>query len=78
MHARRVSVVALNGLAFELATPRVRMMAAVLGGVAQFERERTQERVRSGLAAAKARGPRCWDASPGSGRRTAWPARSWP
>ena len=37
-----------------------------------------QERVRSGLAAARARGPRCWGAGPGSGRRTAWPTRSWP
>ena len=54
MHARRVSVIARGGLAFELATPRVRMMAAVLGGVAQFERELIQERVRSGLAAARA------------------------
>ena len=56
MHARRVSIVALNGLAFDLATPSGRMMAAVLGGVAQFERELIQERVRSGLAAARARG----------------------
>ena len=56
MHARRVSVIALNGLAFDLATPSGRMMAAVLGGVAQFERELIQERVRSGLAAARARG----------------------
>jgi DNA invertase Pin-like site-specific DNA recombinase len=56
MHARRVSVVARGGLAFDLATPSGRMMAAVLGGVAQFERELIQERARSGLAAARARG----------------------
>lgn len=56
MHARGVSVVALNGLAFDLATPSGRMMATVLGGVAQFERELIRERVRSGLAATKARG----------------------
>ena len=32
------------------------MMATVIAGVAQFERELIQERIRSGMAAAKARG----------------------
>jgi DNA invertase Pin-like site-specific DNA recombinase len=54
----RVSVVALNGLAFDLATPHGRMMATLLAGVAEFERELIAERVRSGLAAARARGKR--------------------
>jgi len=58
LEARRVSVIALNGLAFDLATPHGRMMATVLAGVAEFERELIAERVRSGLAAAKARGKR--------------------
>ena len=51
-----VSVVAMNGMALELGTPHGRMMATVLAGVAQFERELISERVRSGLAAARERG----------------------
>ena len=56
MEARRVSLVALNGLAFDLTTPHGRMMATMLAGIAEFERELTAERIRSGIAAAKARG----------------------
>jgi putative DNA-invertase from lambdoid prophage Rac len=58
LEARRVSLVALNGMAFDLATPHGRMMATVLSGIAEFERELTAERIRSGIAAAKARGKR--------------------
>jgi DNA invertase Pin-like site-specific DNA recombinase len=58
LQARRVSVVALNGMTFDLATPHGRMMATVLSGIAEFERELIQERIRSGIAAAKARGKR--------------------
>jgi putative DNA-invertase from lambdoid prophage Rac len=54
----RVSLVALNGMAFDLATPHGRMLATVLAGIAEFERELTAERIRSGIAAAKARGKR--------------------
>lgn len=53
---RRVSVVALSGMTFDLATPHGRMMATLLSGIAEFERELTVERVRSGLEAARARG----------------------
>ena len=53
-----VSVVAMSGMTFELGTPHGRMMATVLAGVAQFERDLISERVKSGLAAAKARGKR--------------------
>jgi len=56
--ARRVSVIALNGMAFDLSTPHGRMIATVLAGIAEFERELIQERIRSGIAAAKARGKR--------------------
>ena len=58
LEAKRVSVVALNGMAFDLSTPHGRMMATVLAGIAEFERELIQERIRSGIAAAKARGKR--------------------
>lgn len=58
LEARRVSVIALNGMAFDLATPHGRMIATVLAGIAEFERELIQDRIRSGIAAAKARGKR--------------------
>jgi DNA invertase Pin-like site-specific DNA recombinase len=56
LEARRVSLVALNGIAFDLSTPHGRMMATLLAGIAEFERELTVERIRSGIAAAKSRG----------------------
>jgi DNA invertase Pin-like site-specific DNA recombinase len=58
LEARRVSVIAMSGLAFDLATPHGRMLATVIAGIAEFERELIRERVRSGLAAARARGKR--------------------
>lgn len=56
LESRRVSLVALNGMAFDLSTPHGRMMTTLLAGIAEFERELTVERIRSGIAAAKARG----------------------
>jgi putative DNA-invertase from lambdoid prophage Rac len=58
LEARRVSLIAMSGLAFDLSTPHGRMLATVLAGIAEFERELLRERVRSGMAAAKARGKR--------------------
>jgi putative DNA-invertase from lambdoid prophage Rac len=58
LEAKRVSVIALNGMAFDLSSPHGRMIATVLAGIAEFERELMQERIRSGIAAAKARGKR--------------------
>lgn len=51
-----VSVVAMSGMTFELESPHGRMMATMLAGIAQFERDLMSERIKSGLAAAKARG----------------------
>jgi putative DNA-invertase from lambdoid prophage Rac len=56
LEARRVSVIAASGLAFDLSTPHGRMLATVIAGIAELERELVRERVRSGMAAAKARG----------------------
>lgn len=58
LEARRVSVITMNGLAFDLTSPHGRMLATIIAGIAEFERELIQERIRSGLAAAKARGKR--------------------
>jgi DNA invertase Pin-like site-specific DNA recombinase len=52
----KVSIVAMNGLTFELSTPHGCMMATMLAGISQFERDLLSERVKSGLAAARARG----------------------
>ena len=67
LQARRVSVIALNGMTFDLSTPHGRMIATVLAGIAEFERELIRERIRSGIAAAKARGKRL-GRQPGSDR----------
>lgn len=58
LEAWRVSVIAMNGLAFDLATPHGRMLATMMAEIAKFEQELSQERIRSGLAAARARGKR--------------------
>lgn len=52
----KVSVIAMSGMTFDLSPPHGRMMATFLSGIAEFERDLISERVKSGLAAAKARG----------------------
>lgn len=46
------------GEGLDLTTPAGRLQMAVLGAIAQFERERIAERVRAGLARARAQGKR--------------------
>ena len=52
-------------------------LATILAGIAAFERELIQERIRSGMAAAEARGQRFSAASSASDRRTAWRRECW-
>jgi putative DNA-invertase from lambdoid prophage Rac len=56
LEAHGVSLAALNGMTFDLSTSVGRMMATMIAGLAEFERDLLSERVRSGLAAARARG----------------------
>lgn len=51
-----VSVIATTGLQFDLTTPQGKLIASVMASLAEFERDLVKERVRSGLAAAKAKG----------------------
>lgn len=54
----KVSVIAMNGMAFDLSSPHGPILATFLSGIAEFERDLISERVKTGLAAAKARGKR--------------------
>src|SRR3954447_24629987 len=56
LHAWNVSVIAQSGLQFDLATSQGRMFASIMAALAEFERDLLCERIRSGMAAAKARG----------------------
>ena len=56
LHGWKVSVLALNGLSFDLSTASGKLMRTIMAGLAEFERDLIRERVKSGLAAAKARG----------------------
>lgn len=58
LESRKVSVIAMSGMTFDLASPHGRMLATFLSGIAEFERDLISERVKSGLAAAKVRGRR--------------------
>jgi putative DNA-invertase from lambdoid prophage Rac len=56
LHRWKVSVLAQNGLTFDLHTASGKLMRTIMAGLAEFERDLIRERVKSGLAAAKARG----------------------
>lgn len=51
-----VSLVAQTGLTFDLSTPQGKLIANLMASLAEFEHDLLRERVRSGVAAAKARG----------------------
>lgn len=52
----RVSLIAQSGLQLDLTTPHGKLIATFLSSLAEYERDLLSERVKSGLAAAKARG----------------------
>jgi len=51
-----VSLIAQTGLTFDLSTPHGKLIAGLMASLAEFEHDLLRERVRSGIAAAKARG----------------------
>ena len=53
-----VSLIAQTGLQFDLSTPHGKLIANLMASLAEFEHDLLRERVRSGIAAAKARGQR--------------------
>lgn len=57
LNARGIAFVTL-GEGIDTSTPAGRLVAGVLGSIAEFERARIQERVRAGLARARAQGKR--------------------
>jgi DNA invertase Pin-like site-specific DNA recombinase len=56
LHSWKLSVLAQTGLSFGLSTASGKLMRTIMAGLAEFERDLIRERVKSGLAAAKARG----------------------
>jgi DNA invertase Pin-like site-specific DNA recombinase len=56
LHSWKVSVLARTGLSFDLSTASGKLMRTIMAGLAEFERDLVRERVKSGLAAARARG----------------------
>jgi putative DNA-invertase from lambdoid prophage Rac len=58
LQAVNVSLLAQTGLQLDLATPQGKLFATLMSGLAEFERDLLRERIRSGIAAAKARGVR--------------------
>ena len=55
LHGWKVSVLAQNGLSFDLSTSTGKLMRTIMAGL-EFERDLIRDRVKSGLAAARARG----------------------
>jgi putative DNA-invertase from lambdoid prophage Rac len=53
-----VSLIAQTGFQFDMTTAQGKLLASLMASLAEFERDLLRERVRSGLAAAKARGRR--------------------
>lgn len=51
-----VSLIAQNGMTFDLSTAQGKLIAGIMASLAEFERDLIRERVKSGIASAKANG----------------------
>ncbi len=56
LQSRGVSLLTQTGLQLDLSSAQGRLIASIFGAIAKFEAELTKERIRSGLANAKAKG----------------------
>lgn len=56
LHSWNVSLIAQSGFQFDLNTSQGKLIAAIMASLAEFERDLLSERVKSGMAAARARG----------------------
>ena len=54
LHGRKVSVLAQTGLSFDLSTASGKLMRTIMAGLAEFERDLIRDRIKSGMARAKA------------------------
>jgi len=54
LHGWGVSVLAQTGLSFDLSTASGKLMRTIMAGLAEFERDLIRERIKSGMARAKA------------------------
>lgn len=51
-----ISLIAQNGFQFDLSTPHGKMIASIMATLAEFERDLLTERIKSGIANARAKG----------------------
>ena len=56
LHSWGISLIAQSGLQFDLSTSQGKLIANMMASLAEFERDVIKERVKSGIAAAQARG----------------------
>jgi DNA invertase Pin-like site-specific DNA recombinase len=54
LHSWNVSVLAQTGLSFDLSTASGKLMRTIMAGLAEFERDLIRQRIKSGMARAKA------------------------
>jgi putative DNA-invertase from lambdoid prophage Rac len=65
LHSWKVSLIAQTGMQFDLSTPAGNLMLTIMAGLAEFERSLIQERIKSGVALARAKG-KVFGRKPGS------------